>query len=161
MPQNQLPQNQLPQNQLSENEIQNQVTPAQLVNQLPLNQLNQTTLSGQIPYQSQFPQPMAQNPVQQVQYPNSIPNQYQQMGQFPGGQYAPQNQFPVQGSPYGQPQYQPMNPPQPDQYLYQQQQLAAAQGYQNMQGYPNQQVITLDRLLAFCPNTDNGLRIVY
>lgn len=141
LPQNQLPQNQLPQNQLSQSELANQVTPAQLVNQLPLNQLNQTTLSGQNLYQTQYPQSMAQNPIQQ--YPNSIPNQYQPMSQFQGGQYAPQNQYPVQGSPYNQPQYQPMNPPQGDQYLYQQQQQQVGpQGYQNMQGYPSQQVIT-------------------
>nr|XP_012151181.1 PREDICTED: junctophilin-1 isoform X2 [Megachile rotundata] len=135
---NQLPQNQLPQNQLTQNEIPNQVTPAQLLNQVPLSQLNQTNMAGQNPYQTQYPQSMAQNPVQQ--YPNSIPNQYQQTSQFQGGQYAPQNQYPGQGSPYNQPQYQPMNPPQGDQYLYQQQQPLGPQGYQNVQAYPNQQM---------------------
>ncbi|XP_076634402.1 uncharacterized protein LOC143348267 isoform X1 [Colletes latitarsis] len=137
LPQNQMPQNPLPQNQLTQDQIPTQVTPAQLVNQLPMSQLNQTTLSDQNPYQTQYPQPMAQNPVQQGQYPNSIPNQYQQMGQF---QYAPQNQFPVQGSPYGQAQYQPMSPPQADQYSYQQQPVSS-QVYQNMQAYPNQQTM--------------------
>ncbi|XP_017878468.1 junctophilin-1-like [Ceratina calcarata] len=138
---NQLPsQNQLPQNQLSQSELADQVTPAQLVNQLPLNQLNQTTLSGQNQYyQMQYPSSMAQSPVQQAQYPNSIPNQYQPPSQFLAGQYAPQNQYPVQGSLYNQPQYQPMNPSQGDQYLYQQQQLIEQQGYQNVQPYPNQQ----------------------
>ncbi|XP_015435476.1 PREDICTED: junctophilin-1 [Dufourea novaeangliae] len=139
--QNQMPQNQnpLPQNQLTQNQIPNQVTPAQLVNQLPLSQLNQTTLSGQNLYQTQYPQPMAQNTIQPGQYPNNIPNQYQQTGQYQGGQYPPQNQFPVQGSPYGQPQYQPISPPQADQYSYQQQ-PTGSHGYQNMQAYPNQQM---------------------
>ncbi|XP_043265080.1 junctophilin-1 isoform X2 [Colletes gigas] len=137
LPQNQMPQNPLPQNQLTQDQIPTQVTPAQLVNQLPMSQLNQTTLSEQIPYQTQYSQPMAQNPIQQGQYLNSIPNQYQQMGQF---QYATQNQFPVQGSPYGQAQYQPMSPPQADQYSYQQQPVSS-QVYQNMQAYPNQQTM--------------------
>ncbi|XP_029038344.2 junctophilin-1 isoform X1 [Osmia bicornis bicornis] len=134
---NQLPQNQLPQNQLTQNEIPNQVTPAQLVNQLPMSQLNQTTMGAQNPYQTQYPQSMAQNPVQQ--YPNSIPNQYQQASQFQTGQYAPQNQYPGQSSPYNQPPYQAINPPQVDQYLYQQQQPLGPQGYQNVQAYANQQ----------------------
>mgnify|MGYP004582325639 CR=1 FL=1 len=146
LPQNQLPQNQLPQNQLSQSELANP-TPAQLVNQLPLNQLNQTSLSGQNLYQTQYPQTMAQSPVQQGQYPNSIPNQYQLMSQFQGGQYAPQNQYPVQSNPYSQSQYQPMSPPQGDQYLYQQQQQIGPQGYQNTQGYPNQQVIDCYRVI--------------
>ncbi|KAG9436007.1 junctophilin-1 isoform X1 [Apis mellifera carnica] len=131
--QNQI-QNQLPQNQLSQSELANQVTPAQLVNQLPLNQLNQTVY--------QYPQSMVQSPVQQQAYPNSIPNQYQlPMNQFQGGgQYGGQNQY--QGSPYSnQPQYQPVNPIQGDQYLYQQQQSIGQQGsYQSVQqAYPNQQ----------------------
>lgn len=142
MAHNQLQQNQLPQNQLSQNELDSQVSPAQLVNQLPLNQLNQTTLSGQSLYQTGYPQ-MAQSPLQQAQYPNSISNQYQPPSQYPGGQYAPQNQYPVQGSPYNQQQYPPMNPPQ-DQYLYQQQPLGP-QGYQNMQAY--HQVISFTALL--------------
>lgn len=131
--QNQI-QNQLPQNQLSQSELANQVTPAQLVNQLPLNQLNQSVY--------QYPQSMVQSPVQQQAYPNSIPNQYQlPMNQFQGGgQYGGQNQY--QGSPYSnQPQYQPVNPIQGDQYLYQQQQSIGQQGsYQSVQQvYPNQQ----------------------
>ncbi|CAL7935953.1 unnamed protein product [Xylocopa violacea] len=135
---NQLPQNQLPQNQLSQSELASQVTPAQLVNQLPLNQLNQTNLAGQNYYQAQYPQSMAQSPVQQAQYPNSIPNQYQPTSQLQGSQYGPQNQYPVQGSPYNQPQYQTINPAQGEQYLYQQQSMGP-QGYQNVQAYPNQQ----------------------
>ncbi|KAK9308804.1 hypothetical protein QLX08_001394 [Tetragonisca angustula] len=138
--QNQLLSNQLPQNQLSQSELSNPTT-AQLVNQLPLNQLNQTSLTGQNLYQTQYPPTMAQSPVQQGQYPNSIPNQYQLMSQFQGGQYAPQNQYPVQSSPYSQSQYQPISPPQGDQYLYQQQQPIGPQGYQNTQGYPNQQTL--------------------
>lgn len=131
--QNQI-QNQLPQNQLSQSELANQVTPAQLVNQLPLNQLNQTVY--------QYPQSMVQSPVQQQAYPNSIPNQYQlPMNQFQGGgQYGGQSQY--QGSPYSnQPQYQPVNPIQGDQYMYQQQQSIGQQGsYQSVQqAYPNQQ----------------------
>lgn len=153
---NQVLTNQLPQNQLTQNEIQSQVTPATLVNQLPLNQLNQTTLTGENSYQALYPQPMVQSPMQQG-YPNSIPNQYQQMGQLQGqqmGQYPMQNQYPAQGSPYG-PQYAPVGQPQQEQYLYQQQQMVP-QGYPNMQAYSNQQVTvfhesseTLTNMISF------------
>ncbi|XP_061937927.1 junctophilin-1 isoform X2 [Apis cerana] len=137
--QNQIGQNQLPQNQLSQSELANQVTPAQLVNQLPLNQLSQSV------YQYPGPQSMVQSPVQQA-YPNSIPNQYQlPMNQFQGGgQYGGPTQNQYQGSPYtNQPQYQPANPLQGDQYLYQQQQqqsIGQQGSYQSVQqAYPNQQ----------------------
>lgn len=139
--QNQIGQNQLPQNQLSQSELANQVTPAQLVNQLPLNQLSQSV------YQYPGPQSMVQSPVQQA-YPNSIPNQYQlPMNQFQGGgQYGGPTQNQYQGSPYtNQPQYQPANPLQGDQYLYQQQQqqsIGQQGSYQSVQqAYPNQQQV--------------------
>lgn len=141
----------LPQNQLlMQNQIPNQVP---VGGQLLANQVNANQTSGQNPYQ-QYPQ---NHPASQVQYPNSIPNQYQPNQQYQqpamASQYGQPNQFVHQGNPYHQQsQYQPSatNPShQVDQYSgYQQQQQQQQQsiephGYQNLQAYPSQQVTPL------------------
>ncbi|XP_020277799.1 junctophilin-1-like [Pseudomyrmex gracilis] len=148
----------LPQNQLlpTQNQIPNQVPPTGqlLANQLTMNQMNaQTSLTGQNPYQ-QYPQNVAQNPASQ--YPNSIPNQYQP-NQYQPNQYSQQSQY-VQSNPY-QSQYQLANPSQVDQYpgyqqQQQQQQLIESQGgFQNLQAYPSQQILSPQAPVTYDPMT--------